>query len=139
MDIHKTYSGKEFNELNLYPVYKLTNILEIHNEFQFQDGLNIDTIEFNPHGECQKGGIYFCSVNCIRTWIKYNGNQMFWIRDVTISDDAQVYTEINKYKADKIILGARRSIFDDSELCKMAVMRDGLMLKYVTKQINEKL
>jgi phosphoribosylformylglycinamidine (FGAM) synthase-like amidotransferase family enzyme len=48
-------SGIEFNEkYKNINFYKLTNKSEIHNNFQFQDGINIDTIPFNPHGSCRQ-------------------------------------------------------------------------------------
>ena len=61
LQLHKTYTGKEFNEINKSVLWKLTNIDEIHNSFVFKTGLNVDTIKFNPLGESELGGIYFCS------------------------------------------------------------------------------
>jgi hypothetical protein len=57
----KVLPGKEFNKLNKgKQLIKLTNIEENHNGFQFNTGLNIDTVPFNPSGDCKPGGIYFC-------------------------------------------------------------------------------
>ncbi len=47
-------SGKEFNEIHAGKTFwKLTSQDEIHNDFRFSDGLNIDTIPFNPSKSCQ--------------------------------------------------------------------------------------
>ena len=89
--------------------YKILRKDECHNEFQFKDGLNIDTVPFNPTGTCQKGGIYF-SREDILAFLNYGP----WIRQVTIPEDAQVYKDPEsspeKWKADKIILGPRKRI-----------------------------
>jgi len=89
--------------------YKILNETECHNGFQFQDGLNIDTVPFNPTGTCLEGGIYF-SRKDILTFLNYG----LWIRQVTIPEDARVYKDPEsspeKWKADKIILGPRKSI-----------------------------
>ena len=59
--IGKEITGKQFNEIfknNTF--YKFTNNKEIHYGYQYVDGLNIDTNEFNIEGgECSKGGLYF--------------------------------------------------------------------------------
>jgi len=39
--------------------YKLLNKTENHYDFQYHDGLNVDTNKFNPTGTCTKGGLYF--------------------------------------------------------------------------------
>lgn len=111
--LHTEYNGKRFNELYKDTLFvKLTNSNECHNGFQFRDGLNSDTVEFDPTGECSPGGLYFCEQSKIMKWIDYDG-QMFYIRHVIIPDDARVYIEENKFKADRIILGTRKLIFDD--------------------------
>lgn len=105
-----TVTGKIFNtilkKLNIIPI-KLTNSTEIHNRLQLKDGLNIDHIPFNPTGSCSKGGIYFCDLNKINLWLSYKDNRMVHYRFVIIPDDANVYIETNKYKADQLILGER--------------------------------
>jgi len=45
--------------------YKITNEKEYHYNFQYKDGLNEDTIKFNPSGECNIGGLYFIELNKI--------------------------------------------------------------------------
>jgi hypothetical protein len=87
--------------------YKLTNKLELHNGFQFVDGINIDTQEFNPSGQCSSGGLYFTELNKIAMWISYRGQTMKYIREVEILDDSLVYVEKDKFKANKFILHSR--------------------------------
>ena len=56
----RTLTGSQFNELYKDQKFvKLTNENECHNNFQYKDGLNVDTIKFNPTGLCQPGGLYF--------------------------------------------------------------------------------
>ena len=65
MELYKVYTGKEFNELNKITnnIYiKLTSKDGIHNGYQFKEGLNEDTMQFNPTGNCTSGGIYFCAL-----------------------------------------------------------------------------
>lgn len=117
-------SGKQFNAMYSDSKFvKLTNETELHHGFQFKDGLNIDTIPFNPNGECQPGGIYFCCERYVPSWIEYNPliGVMCWIRDVIIPDDAAVYIEYSKAKADRIILGPRKYIWTDKQLCSQIV------------------
>ena len=130
-------SGSEFKLK--YPntdFYKLTNEDENHNEFQFKDGLNIDSNTFNPTGSCTKGGLYFTEHDKIGLWIIYNRQNMKYIRKVEILDDSKVYIEENKFKADKFILRERILLEDfaswnDDEFCKIAVEKNVFALKYV--------
>src|SRR5579872_2844850 len=110
--IGEEIAGSEFNELFSNQTFiKLTNETENHNGFQFVDGLNIDTIDFNPNGQCQSGGIYFTHSTLMHKWIGYApDNIMRYIRKVIIPDDARIYIEKYKFKADKIILCQRVEI-----------------------------
>ena len=95
-------SGVEFK--SKYPTtrfYKLTNETENHNGFQFNDGINIDTVSFNPTGKCSAGGIYFTERDNIGRWISYIN--VSYIREIEIIDDSMVYIEEYKFKADKLI------------------------------------
>jgi len=71
-----------------------------HHGFQYKEGLNVDTIPFNPTGECSPGGLYFADTYNILLFLSYGTK----IARVTFPEDAQVYREIYKSKADKIIL-----------------------------------
>ena len=48
---------------------KLTNQECCHNNFQFHEGLNIDTIPFTAYGDCKPGGIYFTTPDYISQWL----------------------------------------------------------------------
>ena len=108
-------TGRQFDQQFQGKIFvKLTNQSENHHGFQFQTGLNIDTIPFNPQGDCQPGGIYFCSIEQLPRWLYYNSEvgQMFYARFVTIPDQARVWIESNQFKADHLILGERQWIGD---------------------------
>ena len=92
--------------------FKLTNRECCHHGFQFHDGLNTDIIPFTPYGDCEPGGIYFTTPNNIWMWLRYNDQTMFYIWNVSLPDDAQVYHQATKSKADKIILSNQKTIFD---------------------------
>ena len=88
--------------------YKITNKEEKHNGLQYQDGLIVDPVPFNPTGNCETGGIYFASED-IFAFLDYGP----WLREVTLPADVQVYEnpgEPTKWKADKVFLGSRREI-----------------------------
>jgi phage regulator Rha-like protein len=153
-------TGLKFNKRFPSTVFvKLTNKTEIHNGFQFKTGLNVDTVEFDPTGECKEGGIYFCQYNKISIWIQYNETLCINYRIVTIPDDALVYIERDKYKANKMILSEKKDIRSDERICKtlytrginpiygvidqtegickMAVTENAMALKYIGKQTEE--
>ena len=135
--------GKTFNDCyREKQLIKLTNKLENHNGYQFQTGLNIDSNEFNPSGECQRGGIYFCLWEKLSMWLNYSRSPMFYARLVTIPDDAKVWIEKDKFKTDRLILGDRVKIGDltvwnDSSYCLEACKFDGLVLQYIKNQTPE--
>src|SRR5579872_4864811 len=109
----KLISGRDFNiHFKGITFVKLTNETECHNGYKFRDGLNVDTIVFKPYGECNPGGIYFIQESDVSKWINYRDiiGPMRHIRKVIIPDDAQVYIEAAKFKADKLILGKREFI-----------------------------
>lgn len=109
----RVLSGAEFNEkYQDIQFVKLTNSMEYHNGFQFCDGLNEDSVPFNPHGYCRAGGIYFVNIDNAYEWTFYNAyvGRMKYMRMVIIPSDAQVWVEDCKFKANKIILGPRKLI-----------------------------
>lgn len=133
-------AGKEFNET--YPdirLVKLTNENEIHNGFHFNDGLNVDTKEFTPTGDCVPGGIYFTQIENAYMWINYrflNSNIMHHMRIVTIPDDARVYIERTKLKADKLILGPKSKI--NNEIYLNFVKNGGMNLDLIPENLRNK-
>jgi hypothetical protein len=129
-----------------------------HNNFKYKLGENIDFIQFNPSGECEKGGLYFTTLNHIFEFMDY-GTQ---IGVIALYDDSQVHVEPNKYKTDKFILEEIISVNDffekfispleavkqygcalqlvrdqTDEICLEAVKQDGYALRFVKKQTDK--
>jgi hypothetical protein len=134
------FNGKDFNDKYYGKIFiKLTNETEIHNNFQFQNGLNIDTVKFACNDD--DGGIYFCEISYIGKWIWYSGKQMVYVRFVTIPDDAQVYVMNDKIKTDKMILSKKCTINDldywrDKNFVIHAVNYNGHCLRYIKNKLN---
>src|SRR5579872_2345629 len=158
--VGKTMTGKQFNKIFKKTKFvKMTNMDENHNGYKFKDGLNIDTSPFYPYDECTKGGIYFTDFKKRYTWFYYWTTLMKHIRKVTIPNDAQVYVEKDKFKADKIFLGPKKVIskkdylnalkeghicfevipdyFKSRKLCMDAVGTTGRLLKYVPEHFRD--
>ena len=109
--LFKEYTGKEFNKkMGRRKLFRFTNFKENHNEFQYKDGLNVDFLPFDPSGSGQPGGLYFVDEDKIESYLGMIIFCFHWIRKVTIPDDARVYVDKYKYKADKIILAPRKKI-----------------------------
>lgn len=121
--------GIEFK--NKYPdirLYKLTNSSEIHNDFQYKTGLNIDTVWFNPYGSCSPGGIYITEEENIACWV----DGMVYYRKVTIPDNAKVYIENNSLKVDKVILSERDLIMNlPNEILVKSFVKHPKLLNYL--------
>lgn len=131
-------TGKEFNIYfaSKRKYVKLTNEKEVHNGYMFKDGENVDTIPFYPHGECNEGGIYFTELGKIDRWLDYGSTgKMKWMRDVEIPNNARVYIEHNKVKADKLVLKGRNAIWSNYEACKIIVQAKGTALRQVDPSI----
>jgi len=64
----------------------------------YKCGENIDTKEFSPYGECSEGGLYFTLERMIG-WYYQSG---YSIAEITVDDDARVWIEDGKMKANKI-------------------------------------
>jgi hypothetical protein len=114
---------------------KILNASMKHNKFQYVEGLNVDIHPFNPTGECQKGGLYFCELSDVYLYLGYGT----LIADVEIPSDAKVYQEKNKLKADKIILKNIRpfgehKIWNDIEFCEKAVNKYANYIGYAKAQ-----
>lgn len=121
---------------------KLTNQQENHNDFQYQTGLNIDTLTFNPTSECESGGLYFCSLDKLYRWLRYGDKKMYYVRFVSFPEDVLIYEEEHSFKASSLILSERQviselKIWEDNKYCLEAVKRDGSTLEYVRNQTEE--
>ena len=135
--VSTVYSGKEFNLLYQKPLYKVTNQKEIHYKLEYKDGLNCDTMVFNPTALCSSGGLYITGFELLPKYFKYG----VYLRDITIPDDALVYVEPYSFKCNKIILGSRRLIrelewWNDINFCKRALNLDGELIRYVPKTLK---
>ena len=132
-------SGKQFNEQYKNKIFvKLTRKNEIHNNFKFKTGLNIDIIPFDPSGQCKVGGLYFTDIDIMYKWLHYNDEYMEWMRYVTIPMDAQIYVEDSKFKCDKFILSEREVIaFTDNIQMMNAIKQSYMALRYVEDQTPE--
>ena len=136
--VNTTYTGSEFNNLTKDKHFvRLTIEDENHNGFQYKTGLNIDTLPFNPIGNCTPGGLYFCEMKYFPIFLEYNDKICKKIRSVQIPDDSLVYIEDNKYKTDKFILGEAKEIYTDLNLCLEAVKYNGLVLHHIKEQTLE--
>jgi hypothetical protein len=117
--------------------YKLLADNLVHNLFTYQEGLNVDTVPFDPSGECLPGGLYFTTLEHLPMWYR----NWSLIADVTVPDDARVYEEPSgtSWKADRLVLNNIRqlSVFlatlDETTLGKM-IATNWMMLEHVDCQ-----
>jgi len=139
---------------------KILNQRMNHHGFQYKEGLNVDTVPFNPSGDCEPGGLYYSTAEHICKFSAYGCS----IADVIVPEDSQVYQNGTKFKADKIILSNIRSMemyidslpyekqlnavkqtgrllqfvsIQTSEICLEAVKQNGIALSYVKEQTDE--
>jgi hypothetical protein len=118
--------------------YKLLATNLCHNGFTYQEGLNVDTVPFNPTGECKPGGLYFTTFEHVPKWYDED-----WplIADVTLPPEAHVYAEPcgTKWKADRLVLSNIRPLSKflaglDQTTLEQMLTKDGNMLEHVDNQ-----
>jgi hypothetical protein len=121
-----TYSGKKF--------YKILpeSMVSRKNSFKYKEGLNVDVNEFRPKGKCAGYGLYFADGDNIHLYMDYGTK----IAEVKIPDDARVYVESQKFKADKIRLDnivplGESKLWLDWEFCYRVVAHDPDMMQYI--------
>jgi hypothetical protein len=117
--------------------FKLTTENCIHNGYQYKEGLNCLNQEFNNEKTCGSGGLYFCRKEDIGKWCYYGSKLMYYIWDVELCKDSKIVDMGDKLKTDKFILKNKRTIWDNEEICKLAVQQIGYLLCYVIEQTNE--
>jgi hypothetical protein len=138
MSLYSTITGKAFKKLfSNKKFYKITNEKECHHNFQYKDGLNEDTILFNPSGKCNSGGLYFTELNKIGLWIDYGKN----IREIEVLDDSLIYIENDKFKTNKFILQNKVLLEDfqywnNYDFCKSVVKQNYKTLKYIKQKFQ---
>jgi len=110
------------------------------NAFQYQLGLNADTVKFDRTGTCKPGGLYFADEYNIAKFLWY-GDQ---IANIKIPMDAETYRDPDgdKWKANKIEIISVCKIEDhpllqDEKWCLNAVRQNGNILKYIRNQTKE--
>lgn len=129
------YSGEKFNDL--FKNIKFCKILrddQTHFGFKYNEGLNIDTKKFNPKSSCEIGGLYFSTLDDVYIYSLWGPK----IADVIIPNDANVYIEYKKFKADKIILSNIRYWYNDHDFCLKSVCENGEAFKYIPIQNQTK-
>ena len=134
-----TLPPPEFTQINPNQLIKVLTESMIHYNFQYKEGLNVDTVPFNPTGTCQPGGLYYTQLKYLANFIEYG----VLIADVELPYDASIYVDPEgiKWKADKIILKNIKPIQDhpcwnDPDFCYRAVSHYYKCLKYVKKQTH---
>ena len=137
LKLFTTLSGIEFNKINKHKLYKIIRADKTHHGFTYKIGLNIDTNMFYPHKECCGGGLYFADEHNIYKFIDYG----IYICEITIPNNAYVYIELCKYKANMINIVNMVSIYDyinDNEAERLkAVRQNGLVLRLINNQSEE--
>ena len=116
--------------------FKITNNNECHNGYQYKNGLNILNVEFEPHGSCAIGGLYFTTEQYIFDFLDYG----CYLREVYLPEDCMWTIDPlgNKFRSNKIILGQRHSLVDLSTV-KMLVEKgadfdNGAILVYASEK-----
>ena len=104
---------------------------------EYKEGLNIDNVKYNPIRECSVGGLYFTDI--IKACMYFHfGNKFSY---VTIPDEALVYIEKDKFKANMFILAnilpLTELCIQGIQLCKLAVQHNGLSLELIREQTEE--
>ena len=136
-------TGKKFNEEYKDVVcVKFLNDDLTHFNYTYKNDLNIDTKKFTPYGHCKSGGLYFCTIDNAKIFIKLYGNKFSYVK---IPDDARVYVEKQKFKANKIILEKIQhiSVFinklsdDNNPILDSLIEEDAYFLGYITNPSDD--
>ena len=90
--------------------FRCTRETELHNGYQWVDGLNTDHLPFSTSVECGPGGLYFTDIQNLHHFI----GGTYWVREVTPllgkGQFARVHSE--KWKSHQVMAGPRRSLND---------------------------
>lgn len=93
--------------------FKIMAADEIHNGFKYCDGLNILDKAFQAEGSCVPGGLYFTTIEHIPKYYSYG----IYLREVYLPKSDSEFVMVcdpdgDKWRANKIILGQKHSLFD---------------------------
>ena len=89
--------------------FKIFNEDDNHHGFQYQDGLNTDSNEFEPNGSCIADGLYFTDEKHICEFFRYGP----YIRQVEIPDGETNITKDpdgNKWRSKSLFIHKRRAL-----------------------------
>jgi hypothetical protein len=156
-------TGQRFNDLakNIVLI-KFFPPNDILRDYLYKTGLNVDTKPFNPRGNCSGGGLYFTELKHFNDFKSYGS----MVALIHIPNNARVYTEHKKWKADQILVNERMKYQDfieqlsdtqlldllkynkemieyipknkiNYELCLNEVQHNGLMLKFVPENLKD--
>jgi hypothetical protein len=136
-------SGNDFNAK--YPNAEFYKVLEKsykHQNFKYQDGLNVRPIQLpNVIYSTLFGGMYFVDLNYLPNEIYFS---TYYIAKLTIPSDAIVFDEGGRFKTDKFILDLKNKvltqdlyIWANDELCKQAITINASLLRFAKNQTYE--
>lgn len=103
------FKGRDFDGVECL---RFTNEAENHRQFQYQDGLNVDTQPMGPeHSVCTRGLYFLTKEQSLhnRLYLRFGRREpIYWVRKVTLDPDEDViFVEGTKYKAHKLTLSPR--------------------------------
>jgi hypothetical protein len=123
-----------------YALYKLLHAKYTNKGFTYKEGLNEDIHPFDPSGKCRPGGLYFFDNDQLLNYCNFF-NKPVYIAEVTLHEDAFVYTEVGKQKANKLTLHNIQLWSDfltnNQDICKSIVIENGRDLEFMKKQTDE--
>jgi hypothetical protein len=137
--------------------YKLTTKNNVHNGFEFKEGLNKDIVEFNS-SQLEPGGFCFTDEEKWHEWVQYNNKTMYWLWEcepvgkiVNFERCYKVHSfilkhprciwEVHQMKLVKISPHYIKYIDDPSEEVQLEVLKDNwlnfMFIKNPTKIVQE--
>lgn len=134
--LYTKISGFKFNEIYKgKKFYKFLNNNLIHHKFQYGLGLNVDVLSFNPNGKCLPGGLYFCEQDkCYKYWNHFDCR----VATIEIPDDANVYIEEDKFKADQLTIKEIKHFDEmDEDIWINILQKYGNGLRYINNQTDK--
>lgn len=120
-------SGAEFTAKYGSVFFKWINKSRCHHGFTYALGLNVDTVPFDPSGECRAGGLYFTNMVGLCEY-EHCG---YLLAKIIVPVDAQVvWIDCKTFKADKIIIETFKYKFNELETQLVWCMYGNRFRKY---------
>jgi hypothetical protein len=111
---------------------------EPHFGVTYHEGRVTDPLAFNTDPTCEAGGLYFCRLCDVGSWINFFGRRAYAVYDVALDEDEPVVrVGDDKFKAHSIVLSGFRTIWDNKDLCLAAVAENCSALHFVINQTPE--